>query len=86
MQKLTFDCIELKVDKTTHHSDLLDRFAQKLNPERIAAGYKPYNYPRLAKLLEGLTYTEREQLYHDCEKAKCGFGKYFGYKIKIKKI
>lgn len=83
MQGLTLN-LEFKIDKTTHHSDLLERFAQRINPERIAAGYKPYGYARIAKLLAGLTYTEREQLYHDCEKASCGFGRAFGWRVKQK--
>lgn len=83
MNNLSFS-FELVEDKTTHHSDLLERFASQINPGRVAAGYKPYPYARIAKLLAGLTYTEREQLYHDCEKASCGFGRYFGWKVKNK--
>jgi len=71
-----------KEDKTSQHASLLERFAQKLNPERISAGYKPYTYARIATILAGRTYQEREQLYYECEKATCGFGKYFGWKCK----
>jgi len=83
MQGLTLDITQFQIEekRTSHHADLLERFAQRLNPARIAAGYKAYSYARIAMLLQNLTYDMREQLYTKCEKSS-NFGKTFNYLVK----
>ena len=81
--KMTFNLKFTIAEKEKHHhQSLLERFAGKINPEREKAGYKPYSYSQIASMLCGLTYDEREEFFLACENAKCGFGKYFGWRIK----
>jgi hypothetical protein len=84
MKSPSFDISTLEVDNTTRHQELVGRFTERLNPDRIAAGYPPYSYKRVAMLLQNLTYNQREELFIDCEKASCGFSRYFGWRIKNK--
>ena len=80
MQGLTLN-LEFEIDTTTHHQDLVSRFTERLNPLAVAAGFKSKPYAFYAKKLQNLTYTEREQLYYDCEKAK-NFSAFFYWKLK----
>jgi hypothetical protein len=84
MQQLTFNLDNLQIDRTTHWNELVGRFTERINPDRISAGYKPYSYARVGMMLSGRTYTQLEELYVQCEKASCGFSRYFGWRIKQK--
>lgn len=81
MNTLQFDISNLQIDRTTHWSDLVGRFTERINPDRISAGFKPYSYARVGMMLSGLTYAVMEQLYIKCDKAS-SFGKTFNYLIK----
>lgn len=82
MQGLNLN-LEFKIDTTTHHQELVGRFTERINPILVAGGYKPKSYKYFAMKLAGLTYSEKEQLYYDCEKAK-NFSAFFYWKLKTK--
>lgn len=65
--------------------DVLDRFLARLNPSRVAAGYKPYTHARLSLLLQHIKGAdELEAFYKQCEKAGIPFSAFFHWSLKPK--
>ena len=66
----------------------LDVFAAKLNPGRIAAGYKPYSNSRIGKLLKNYGVSDAasaHRFYGKVETEGRNFGKLFDYLTSPKK-
>lgn len=64
--------------------EMLDKFLEKLNPSREAAGYKPYNHARLSVLLAHVPTDDLYSFYRQCETANIPFSAYFHWALKAK--
>lgn len=66
--------------------DILDRFLERLNPPRVASGFKAYTHARLSLLLQHIKGAdELEAFYKQCDKAGIPFSAFFHWSIKVKK-
>ncbi len=62
-------------------SDLLDRFLERLNPPRLAAGYRPLSHGRLAAMFKGVPTGDLYPFFKDCERAN-DFSRFFWWSFK----
>ena len=88
MEKIRFDGEKFKVVKNNRGSqrgELLDKFLAKLNPTRVADGYKPLTHSRISKSLAHIPTEDLHAFYQQCEKSNIPFSAYFFWSLKIKK-
>lgn len=84
MERELFDLSRFTVKENNRGSqrgDMLDKFLAKLNPSRIAAGYKPLTHARLSMMLSHLHTDQLYPFYKDCQRAK-NFSAYFHWSLK----
>ena len=62
--------------------ELIEKFRQRLNQDRVGTSYKPLSYVIVLKKLEHISDEGLYHFYKDCERAK-HFSKYFFYKLKV---
>lgn len=66
--------------------EILDRFLERLNPSRVAAGYKPYTHARLSLMVQHIKGNdELHAFYEQCDKAGIPFSAMFHWSLKVKK-
>lgn len=88
MQKIKNNLSKFKVVKNNRGSqrgEMLDKFLERLNPPRIADGYKPLSHSRLSKLLAHIPTEDLHAFYKQCENSDMPFGAYFHWSLKVKK-
>jgi hypothetical protein len=73
-----------KRDRSTERGDLMKYFMDRLNPYRRQDGFPPLTYPRMGRILQGLTERDLYYLKSRCEDAK-SFSKTFWYLLDAKK-
>lgn len=75
-------------DRRTERGEWLQKFCDRLNPERLKAPpqfkLKPLTIPRMARLLEQVPTGDLYAFWRDCERAK-HFSKYFWWSLDAKK-
>ena len=70
----------------TQQQELIDKFILSLNtPSREKAGYRPYTYPRVARMLKGLDNHQLFILHNDCSQAR-QFGSVLKRKLEERKL
>jgi len=88
IKKPTFDISRFQVvekNRTTERGEMLEMFLDKLNPARIADGYKPYTIKRIAVLLAHIPTDDLYAFYRQCETSDLPFGAKFHYELKPRK-
>lgn len=76
----------VKGNRGSARGDILDRFLERLNPPRVASGYKPYTHARLSLMVQHIKgVDELEAFYKQCDKAGIPFSAYFHWALKPKK-
>jgi hypothetical protein len=89
MNRITADLSRFQVvqgNRGSARGDILDRFLERLNPSRVAAGYKPYTHARLSLMLQHIKGAdELHAFYEQCDKAGIPFSAYFHWALKPKK-
>ncbi len=88
MEKINFYQTKFKVIKNNRGSqrgELLDKFLSRLNPSRIADGYKPLTHSRISGFLAHIPTEDLHAFYQQCEKATIPFSAYFHWSLKVKK-
>jgi hypothetical protein len=68
----------------SERGDLMQYFMERLNPSRRRDGFPPLTYPRMGKILQGLTLPDLYYLKSICDDAK-SFSKTFWYQLDAKK-
>lgn len=63
--------------------EMTQKFLDALNARRVAEGFKPYTYPRLSKMLQGIPTGDLWAFYQQCDQAR-SFGAYFHWALKPK--
>ena len=76
--------IQTKKSHRTERGDLISFFSEKINPDRVKAGYGEISMSRLAHLLSIYSTENLYQLRMKCERAK-NFGACFNYYLFPKK-
>lgn len=69
-------------NKGSNRGMWLDKFLERLNPTRVAQGYKPYNHARIGMMLAHVPTDDLAGFYKQCEQAGIPFGAYFHWAIK----
>jgi hypothetical protein len=81
-----FDLSRFKVVKGNRGSargEVLDMFLNRLNPSRVAAGYKPLSHSRLAVMLAHIKQVdELHAFYRQCDQAGIPFSAFFHWSLK----
>lgn len=88
MKTINFAKKNFAVVKNNHGSqrgELLDKFLSRLNPSRIADGYKPLTHSRVSLLLAHIPTEDLHAFYQQCEEATIPFSAYFHWSLKVKK-
>lgn len=65
----------------SERGELLDKFLERLNPPRVAAGFRKLSHGFLAKKLEGVPTDDLYAFYKECERAH-SFSRWFWYKLR----
>lgn len=73
-----------KKDRETERGSLMTYFLQRLNPSRVAAGYKPLKYARMGVILEGIPTKDLYYIKRVCDDAP-HWGKKFWWLLDPKK-
>jgi len=68
----------------SERGDLMQYFMDRLNPYRRQDGFPPLTYPRMGKILQGLTTRDLYYLKSRCDDAK-SFSKTFWWLLDTKK-
>ena len=67
----------------TQREDLIQQFLDRLNPDQLKDGRKPYTYGQMAKRFQGLTDQRLYQLFQECSSPTVkSFGAMMTYKLK----
>lgn len=67
----------------TEREELMAAILAKLNPDRMAKGYKPYTTSKVSELLAHLREAHKvRDFLKKCESSKLPFGAYFHWAIK----
>lgn len=85
MERELFDLSRFTVKENNRGSqrgDMLDKFLAKLNPSRIAAGYKPLTHARLSALISHIPTEDLYAFYRQCETSTLPFSAYFHWALK----
>lgn len=75
----------VKGNRGSARGEMLDKFLEKLNPSREAAGYKPYSHARLSVLLAHIPTDDLFPFFRQCETSDIPFSAYFHWALKVKK-
>lgn len=67
----------MKKQTGTERGELFKYFITKLNPPRIAKGFRPLTYPRMGKLLQGIETKDLYYLKTICEDSKNFSARFF---------
>ncbi len=72
--------------RNTEYGDMLNKFLDKLNPDRVSNNFSPLAIGRLAGELKRAKYATSQlyAFYQECERAK-NFSSYFWFRIKERK-
>jgi hypothetical protein len=66
--------------------DVLDMFLSRLNPDRVAKGFKPLTHSRLSVMLAHIKETDDlHAFYRQCDQAGIPFSAFFHWSLKPKK-
>lgn len=63
--------------------EMTQKFLDTLNTRRVAEGFKPYTYARMATLLQGIPTGDLFAFYRQCEGAR-SFSRMFHWALKPK--
>lgn len=86
MKKLTFDIPKVETTAKNEWGEIVGMFLDRLNPGRVAAGYKELTSAALGAQLVKAGYKDTNairDLYKKCNGAK-SFSKYFSALVKIR--
>ena len=87
-KKLSINLSRFKVvekNRGSQRGDMLDRFLERVNQSREAAGYKPLSIKRLAMMLAHIPTEDLYAFYQMCEKSDLPFTAKFHYELKVRK-
>ena len=73
-----------KPDRRTERGELMKYFLERLNPRRVRDGFRPLTYPRMGKLLQGLSLWDLHYLKRVCDDSN-DFSKRFWWELDPKK-
>lgn len=73
-----------KKEKVTERGELMQYFADQLNPARVRDGYPPLTLARMGRVLQGIPTNDLYYLKSVCEQSK-DFSKKFWWEINPKK-
>lgn len=71
-------------NRGSQRGEMLDKFLERLNPSRIAAGYKPLSHARIATMLSHIPTDYLFAFYRQCETSQLPFSAYFHWSLKAK--
>lgn len=71
-------------NRGSQRGEMLDKFLARLNPSRVAAGYKPLSHARIAVLVSHIPTEDLYAFYKQCEASQLPFSAYFHWAIKAK--
>ncbi len=74
-----------KKDSKTERGEMMQYFLDRINPDRIATGRKPYTMGRMGKMLEAIPTKDLYALKSRCDKAKT-FGSTFHFELNPQKF
>lgn len=60
--------------------EIVSKFLAEINFDRARAGFRPYTYPRMAVLLQGVPTSDLYPFFKKCEGAR-SFGKFFHWSL-----
>lgn len=83
MQKALFQLPPVKQTKhKTRRGELISAFLDALNPPRKEAGYPPYTYPRIARMVSHLDDFDLACFLGSCKEAK-NFSSFYHWALKV---
>jgi len=65
----------------SERAEMLEKFLTKMNPDRIASGYKPITPARIGVMLAHVPTSDLFPFFKECEQAK-SFGALFHWKLR----
>lgn len=75
----------IKGNRGSARGEMLDKFLARLNPGRVAGGYKPLTHARIGKMLAHIPTDDLYAFYQLCERSDLPFGAFFHWSLKPKK-